>query len=161
LVLPYVAPGEQGALWDPALTGSVLGLHLGHGPGDLALGLVQGIVVESRRCLATLESHGFARGALHVAGGSAGDPWFRQQLADATGRDVVAPVDGDSDYSALGAAIVAARGAGAVLPRAAAATSVTTPDPAREAAWQLLAERLDRARELVGHGVAGPTLTSG
>ena len=153
LVLPYVAPGEQGALWDPSLTGSVLGLHLGHGPGDLALGLVQGIVVESRRCLAVLESHGFERRALHVAGGSAGDPWFRQQLADATGRDVVAPVDGDSDYSALGAAMVAARGAGIELPLAAAATSTTTPDPSHAARWEDLAERLDRARSLVGRGV--------
>ena len=58
---------------------------------------------------AMLESLGFDRRPMRVAGGSAADPWFRQQLADATGRGVIAPIDGDSDYSALGAAAVPPR----------------------------------------------------
>jgi xylulokinase len=153
LVLPYVAPGEQGALWDPDLVGSVIGLHLGHGPGDLALGLVHGIVAESRRCLHVLESLGFERRPLRVAGGSAADPWFRQQLADATGRDVVAPVRGQSDYSAVGAAMVAAAGAGVRLPPPPGATTTTVADPARSAWWEGLSARLDEARSLVGRGV--------
>lgn len=155
LVLPYVAPGEQGALWDPDLVGAVIGLHTGHAPRDLALGLVHGIVAESRRCLGVLESLGFDRRPLHVAGGSAADPWFRQQLADATGRAVVAPVDGESDYSALGAAAVAAAGAGVELPLLAGATTTTQPDPGREQWWAGLAGRLDDARSRVGHGVGG------
>jgi sugar (pentulose or hexulose) kinase len=155
LVLPYVAPGEQGALWDPDLVGSVIGLHSGHAPRDLALGLVHGIVAESRRCLLVLESLGFDRRPLHVAGGSAADPWFRQQLADATGRSVIAPVDGEGDYSALGAAAVAAAGAGVSLPLLVGATTTTSPDPGRAGWWAALAARLDDARARVGHGVAG------
>ena len=45
-------PGEQGARWDPDLAGALSGLHLGHGAGDLARGLRNGIVAESRHCLA-------------------------------------------------------------------------------------------------------------
>ena len=153
LVLPYVAPGEQGALWDAGLLGSVIGLHAGHAPRDLALGLVQGIVAESRRCLLVLESLGFDRRALKVAGGSAADPWFRQQLADATGREVIAPVDGESDYSALGAATVAAATAGVALPSMTGPTTRTVPDESRGAWWEQHARRLDDARGRVGHGV--------
>jgi xylulokinase len=152
LVLPYVGPGEQGALWDPDLLGAMIGLHVGHGPADLALGLVLGIVVESRRCLQVLETLGFDRRPLLVAGGSAADPWFRQQLADATGRWVVAPIDGDSDYSALGAAAVAAAGAGLVLPVGLGAATTTVPVPERASWWAAVADRLDLARGVVGHG---------
>ncbi len=54
VVLPYLSPGEQGALWDPALSGTVTGLTLGHDRRHLARGLVNGIVLESRRCLTVL-----------------------------------------------------------------------------------------------------------
>src|SRR5262249_2959153 len=47
VVLPYLSPGEQGALWDPALDGTITGLTLAHGPRHLARGLVNGIVLES------------------------------------------------------------------------------------------------------------------
>jgi xylulokinase len=156
LVLPYVGPGEQGALWDPELLGAVIGLHVGHGTADLALGLVHGIVVESRRCLLVLESLGFQRRPLLVAGGSAADPWFRQQLADATGRWVVAPIDGDSDYSALGAAAVSAAGAGLVVPVGLGATTTSVPAPERAEFWGRLTDRLDLARGVVGHGLRQP-----
>ena len=91
VVLPYLSPGEQGALWDPRLHGAVVGLHLGHGRQHLARGLVNGIVLESRRCLAVLdETGGFGR-TLAVAGGSAADQRFRADLADASRRLVSMP----------------------------------------------------------------------
>ncbi|MEO6533641.1 MAG: FGGY family carbohydrate kinase, partial [Pseudolysinimonas sp.] len=46
IVLPYLGPGEQGALWDPTLTGLIQGVTLGTGRADLARGLVAGIVME-------------------------------------------------------------------------------------------------------------------
>ena len=106
--LPYLAPGEQGALWDPLLSGSLFGLSLGHGAAEVARALVDGIVLESRRCLAVLEQAGLPRGPVCVAGGSAVDPSFRRQLADACRRDVVYAADGESEYSAIGAAVLAA-----------------------------------------------------
>jgi len=151
LVLPYVGAGEQGALWDPNLTGSIIGLHMSHTAGDIALGLVQGILHESRRCLRTLEALGFDRGPIRVAGGSVSDPWFRQMLADASGRVVLAPSDGDSDASAVGAAMVAAAGRQVQLPLL-GTTSSTAPTPGESVRWHLLAQRFERARGLVGHG---------
>jgi len=151
LVLPYVGAGEQGALWDPDLAGSIIGLHMGHTAGDLALGLVQGILHESRRCLRTLEGLGLERGAIRVAGGSVSDPWFRQQLADASGRVVIAPSDGDSDASAIGAAMIAAEGQRVQLPLL-GCTSTTQPRASEAARWHTLAQRLERARGLIGHG---------
>jgi sugar (pentulose or hexulose) kinase len=138
VVLPYLSPGEQGALWDPALSGTVTGLTLAHDRRHLARGLVNGIVLESRRCLDVLAAagqpgfgqHGVGQhgtcqhGAdLLVAGGSAEAAAFRADLADATGRRVILPSghSADSaarsaDFSALGAALVAARAAGSPLP---------------------------------------------
>ena len=145
--LPYVAPGEQGALWDPNLTGTISGLTLGHGRGDIVRALVTGILVESVRCLRTLESMGFESRPLRVAGGSASEDWFRQQLADSSGRTVLAPVDGDSDYSALGAAALTASAVTGESPwDSVAAMSSTIPDPATEPGWSARTARHELAR---------------
>jgi xylulokinase len=150
IFLPYVSPGEQGALWEPSLTGAIVGLNIGHGPGDLTLALVNGILVESARCLDALESLGFGRLPLRVAGGSAFNPWFRQQLANATGRKVLAPLDGDSDYSALGAALLTAGAvSGNPLDVPGAQLDVTSPDPAAEQYWTKLTDRHERALKLL------------
>lgn len=109
VVLPFLSPGEQGALWDPRLHGAVVGLSLAHGREHLARGLISGIILESRRCLAVLEETGGFGRELAVAGGSASDPGFRADLADATRHRVWMPGDDDSDYSARGAALLAAR----------------------------------------------------
>ncbi len=66
--LPYLAPGEQGALWDPTISGTLFGLSLGHGAADVARALVDGVVLESRRCLAVLDQAGLPRGAVRMAG---------------------------------------------------------------------------------------------
>ncbi|MGI9008797.1 MAG: xylulokinase, partial [Streptosporangiaceae bacterium] len=108
VVLPYLSPGEQGALWDPGLTGSVTGLTLRHDRRHLARGLVNGIVLESRRCLTVLDETASFGGELLVAGGSATAASFRADLADATGRPVVLPPGEDAAFSALGAALLAA-----------------------------------------------------
>jgi xylulokinase len=108
VLLPYLSPGEQGALWDPLLHGAVVGLDLSHGREHLARALVNGIILESRRCLAVLgETCGSGR-PVRVAGGSAADPSFRADLADATRRPVSMPRYDDSDHSARGAALLAA-----------------------------------------------------
>jgi xylulokinase len=152
LVLPYLSPGEQGALWDPLLHGTLVGLRLGHGRPHLARGLVNGIVLESRRCLAVLAEAGDFGGDIQVAGGSAVDPGFRADLADATRRRVSMPGDGDTDYSARGAALLAARSiAGAWPPPSAASdpTPVAEPDPARAALWDALWSDYEHARRAI------------
>jgi len=151
LVLPYLSPGEQGALWDPLLHGTVVGLQLGHGRQHLARGLVNGIVLESRRCLAVLDETGDFGGDIQVAGGSAVDPGFRADLADATRRRVSMPGDSDTDYSARGAALLAARSISGAWPSpgGSRAARVAEPDPARAAVWDALWPDYEHARQAI------------
>jgi gluconokinase/xylulokinase len=144
--LPYLAPGEQGALWDPTISGALFGLSLGHGAADVARALVDGVVLESRRCLSVLDQAGLPRGAVRMAGGSGADPVFRRQLADACRRTVVFAAGGETAHSAIGAAVVAAIAVGhGPSPAAAAALETIAPQEARSASWDVLWERHEAA----------------
>ena len=158
LVLPYLSPGEQGALWDPLLRGTLIGLELGHGRDHIARGLVNGIVLESRRCLAVLDETARFGRAIQVAGSSAASPGFRADLADATGRRVSMPGGHDSECSARGAALLAALGIDGHVPAVSAAAAgqdpapavpPAVPDPGRTAVWDELWARYERARRAV------------
>ena len=69
--------------------------HLGRGgenlvPGGLqgvlgGLGMLDGIILESRRCLTRLHGLGLPQGDVRVAWRGA-DPWFCQRRADATDK---------------------------------------------------------------------------
>jgi xylulokinase len=158
LVLPYLSPGEQGALWDPLLRGAFVGLELGHGRRHLARGLVNGIVLESRRCLAALGETGQFGREIKVAGGSAGDPGFRADLADATRCRVGRPGGRDADYSARGAALLAALVIDGITPGPEPAPPAAEPDPDRAAIWDELWATYERARRAVAqHDHAGPS----
>ncbi len=134
-LLPFLGHGEQGALWDPSLQGTALGLGLEHGPADLARALVEAIVLETRRCVEALTAVGLPRGPLRAGGHGAATPFFRQLLADALDREVAWQPD-DEAASARGAAAVAGaslgRGAAPVTPVGA---DVTRPDPAQRTWW--------------------------
>ena len=112
VVLPYLSPGEQGALWDPDVPGTIIGLTLAHDRRYLARGLVNGIIMESRRCLAVLNETAAFGTDLLVAGGSAQAASFRADLANATGRRLIMPAADEADFSALGAAALAAQSVG-------------------------------------------------
>jgi xylulokinase len=148
VLLPYLSPGEQGALWDPALTGAIIGLDLSHGREHLARALVSGIVLESRRCLAVLEETCGFSGAVEVAGGSAADPAFRADLADASRRLVSMPRDDDTDHSARGAALIAALATDGGWPDGAfpAAGVAAEPDDSRAKMWDQLWAAHESAR---------------
>jgi xylulokinase len=148
VLLPYLTPGEQGALWDPLLRGAIAGLDLGHGREHLARALVNGIILESRRCLTVLdETCGFGC-AVEVAGGSAAAPSFRTDLADATRRPVSMPRDDDTDHSARGAALIAALATEGGWPDGAfpAAGLAAEPDEARAKLWDRLWAAHESAR---------------
>ena len=132
VLLPYLTPGEQGALWDPLLRGAIVGLDLGHGREHLARALVNGIILESRRCLAVLDETCAPGHAVEVAGGSAAAPSFRADLADAARRPVSMPRDDDTDHSARGAALIAALGADGGWPDG-AFPAAWPPSPTRPA----------------------------
>jgi xylulokinase len=148
VLLPYLTPGEQGALWDPLLRGAITGLDLSHGRGDLARALVNGILLESRRCLAVLDETCGPGHAVEVAGGSAAAPSFRADLADAVRRPVSMPRDDDTDHSARGAALIAALGADGGWPDGAfpAVGLAAEPDEARAKLWDDLWAAHEAAR---------------
>lgn len=113
--LPYLTPGEQGALWDPNLTGTLHGMHLGTTAGHVGRALLTGVVVEMRRCIHILAETTGRRGPILLGGGAA-DTLMCQDLADATGREVRVDQRG-GDHSAVGAAMFAARCLGRSVPR--------------------------------------------
>ena len=133
LALPFFGVGEQGALWDNDVRGTLIGLDLSHGPADVARAVLDGIILESRRCLARLHDLGLPAGEVRVAWRGA-DPWLCRRLADATGRPVLVgdPVESSS---AAGAARLAAVAANADLPPAGSTGARYEPDPARTAVW--------------------------
>jgi len=133
VALPFVGVGEQGALWDNDVRGTLVGLDLSHGPADVARAVLDGIIMESRRCLRRLHDLGLPSGDVRVAWRGA-DPWFCSRLADATGRTVLVgdPVE---TSSAAGAARLAAIAADAELPPAGTADERFEPDPRRTAEW--------------------------
>jgi len=133
--LPYLAPGEQGALWDPTLSGSIHGLNLTHTSADISRALADGIVIESVRCVDALTDNGFSSGPILVSGGSANHSWFRQQLADACGRDVITGGGDEPDRSALGAALVAARATGLEISVDIQRGESLQPNPDRADSW--------------------------
>ena len=158
LVLPYLSPGEQGALWDPLLRGAFVGLELCHGRPHLARGLVNGIVLESRRCLTALGEAGQFGSEIKATGGSAADPAFRADLADATRSRVGRPAGHDADCSARGAALLAALVIDGVAPGPEPAPPAAEPDPDRAAIWDELWATYERARRAVAqHDHGGPS----
>jgi len=146
--LPHLAPGEQGALWDPELTGSLVGLTLRHTRADLARGLLNGILLESRRCLAVLDEVLTRRGTVHVSGALASTRSFLADLADVSSRTVVAASSHGAGHSALGAASLASSAVdGVPLPAPTGPPPlVATPTAERGASWALVGERHDRVR---------------
>jgi xylulokinase len=156
VVLPYLSPGEQGALWDPDLPATITGLTLAHDRRHLARGLVNGIIMESRRCLAVLDQTAAFGTGLLVAGGSAQAASFRADLANATGRRVIMPTGDEADFSALGAAALAARSVGqrpALLntadPGSPAPGQVSEPDCSQAEMWSELWSAHERASLLL------------
>jgi xylulokinase len=145
--LPYLGRGEQGALWDPTLRGAIVGLELRHDRRHLARGLLNGILIESRRSIEVLEDAGLRRSTIRLAGGSASDA-FRVDLADATRWQVSMPEAGETDYSAIGAAMLASLAIDrltfadrrSLLP-------LVQPDEGRAALWDTIYRRHDLALE--------------
>ena len=149
--LPYLAPGEQGALWDPQLTGTVHGLRLGMSAGHIGRALVTGIVVELRRCIETLADSTGTRGPIQLGGNAAASPLLWQDLADATGCDVVVdPLV--RDHSALGAALLAAQSCGSQITLG-GARRIVTARPGEYAAWQDVAGAHDELRHRIGKDI--------
>lgn len=101
---PYLAGGEQGALWNPNLRGVLHGLTVQHKAQDIARAYLEGVQFEIRRCVDILaETSKIERVVL--AGHAVSHPSTRQMLADILGRPVVSYHH--SSPAAIGAALLA------------------------------------------------------
>lgn len=148
MFLPYLSPGEQGALWDPNLTGTIHGLSLGMTAGHVGRALLTGVVVELRRCIDVLEEATQRRGPVLVGGGAV-NRLMCQDLADATGREVWVDTE-TTDHSAVGAALLAAAAIGHPIRRRNDAVAIA-PRADRYDWWSECLVRHDELRQRLGH----------
>ena len=146
-MLGYVAPGEQGALWDPSLTGIIEGMTLHTSAAEVARALMTSITVESARCVAVWDENTTERGVIHVAGRGINEAAL-QELADATGRTTHLCGHAEAPHSAIGAALIVACALRvAPIPSHHVAVLETTPRPEKSALWKQLHVRHDNVRD--------------
>ncbi len=123
---PYLAGGEQGALWNPRLFSALLGLTVRHSRSDIARAYLEGVFFEIRRCVEVL-AETVPVAALRVSGNITSSPGSLQMLADILGRPV-----GSCPHkspAAVGAAILARHIASATTPLPQSATGAAHREP--------------------------------
>ncbi len=148
LCLPALV-GERTPLWDPQARGAFVGLTLGHRRGHLVRALLEGGACVVRRVLLAIVSLGERVEEVRLVGGAAGSDLTAQIRADVLGLPIRRmPV---REASALGAAILAAVGAGLFpdVPRAARAMTgvgdLLQPRPEHRARYDEVFAAFDRA----------------
>jgi xylulokinase len=106
---PYLAGGEQGALWNPRLEGALFGLNLRHTRADIARSFLEGTFFEIKRCIDVL-AETVPIDAVMISGNLVHAPSSTQMLADILDRAVGCVPD--RSPAAIGAAMLARRIAG-------------------------------------------------
>ena len=103
---PYLAGGEQGALWNTRLRAALFGLSLGHTRADIARAYLEGVFFEVKRCVEVLAENA-AFDSVRAGGKIVHSASSMQMLADILGL----PVTEASERSpaAFGAAWLASR----------------------------------------------------
>jgi xylulokinase len=139
VLLPHLM-GERGPRPDPYATGTLYGLTVAHGRGDVTRALLEGCAYQLRRIAGTLPALG--RQAMVVVGGGARSAFWLQILADVLNVPLLVPRVIES--GALGAALVAGVGVGLYPSTRQAAADVVEivdrvePDPDRVRAYDRL-----------------------
>jgi xylulokinase len=123
---PYLAGGEQGALWNPRLRGALFGLNLRHSRSDIARAYLEGVFYEVRRCVEVL-AESTPIDSVIVSGNVVHSPSSLQMLADILERPVAAIPD--KSPAAIGAALLARRLPGAGTPQRHSSPSRPTRSP--------------------------------
>lgn len=130
--LPYLA-GERAPIFDELARGAFVGLTLGHTRAHLARAVLEAAAYAIRHVAEPILAAGVPVTELRLAGGPARSDLWARIKADVTGFPVAIPRVGET--ALLGAAILAAVGAGVVSDRVAAVRQMTaverrmTPDP--------------------------------
>jgi xylulokinase len=120
---PYLAGGEQGALWNSKLRAGLFGLTLQHSQNDIARAFLEGVCFELRRCIEVLAEHEPVERVM-VSGNITRSASSAQLLADILQRPVGMVTE--KSPAAYGAALLARR----VGPPNASGDSVEFKNPA-------------------------------
>ena len=139
--LPFLS-GERGGVAGPSSRGAWLGLDDRTTRAELARAALEGMVFAVRR---GVDLVGARPAQVRVSGGGTRSPAVRQALADVLGAELeLVPA---RSASAIGAAMLAAQGAGSALPITSQVTTVVSPGPAPElsVAYERWSERLPSA----------------
>lgn len=120
--LPYLA-GERAPIFDELARGAFVGLTLDHTRGHLARAVLEAAAYAIRHVAEPILAAGVPVTELRLAGGPARSDLWARIKADVTGFPVAIPRVGET--AVLGAAILAAVGAGAVADRVAAVRRMT------------------------------------
>lgn len=157
--LPYFL-GEKSPLHDPDLRGAFVGLHLGHQRGDLFRACMEAVAYGFRNHVDAFRERSVGLGRARVSNGGSGSYVWKQILADVLGTELTSITN--QGGASLGAALVAAVGAGALPDWKAAGElvdlgGVITPNPANAAAYEdgyALYLELQRTLTPVSHRLA-------
>ncbi len=116
--------------WRPQARGLIVGLTLDSTADQIVVATLKGVAFQTADLLAAAAADGVSVTTLRIDGGMAANDWFCQFLADLTGIDVARPAN--TETTVVGAALLAAVGAGlyADLEAAARAWNLATPDRA-------------------------------
>jgi xylulokinase len=127
ICLPYFL-GEKSPLHDPDLRGAFLGLHLGHGPGDLYRAILEAVGYGFRQHAEIFAERGITLAATaRVSNGGSRSGVWKQILADVLGVPLHPILDHPG--AALGAALAAAVGSGLLAGWEDAAPLITLGEP--------------------------------
>lgn len=110
----YLVPAFAGLgapHWDADARGALLGMTRGTTAAHVARAALEATVYQTAELLEAMASDGISPKRLRVDGGMARNDWMLQFMADVLGLEVVRPVN--TETTALGAAMLAAVGAGA------------------------------------------------
>ena len=135
LFLPHLQ-GERAPFWDAALRGTFAGLSGATGPAELTTAVLEGVAFSARLALEALQRSGAVQPAtVRLGGGGAASDRWCQIRADALNIPLARVVG--KDPGAMGAAVMAGVGSGALPDLATAAERLVrmdrtfTPDPAK------------------------------
>lgn len=132
---PFLVGGSSAPRWNPAASGTFVGLEARHGVEDVARAVVEGVAHETALVLDAFRARGVPVRELRLTGGLSRRPGLRRVLADVTACPVATLASDEA--SVHGAAILALLGLGA-WPDVDAAVAATVragepcqPDPDR------------------------------
>lgn len=149
LFIPSFVP-DSGPLARYGVTGAILGLRLGSSRGQLYRAALEGLSLQLRLALESLErAYGFKAEGVRVVGGGSKNELWNQIRGDVLGRPVTVPRQ--SEATVLGAAIAAFKGAGIYSSLEEglrnAASGLRRYEPARTAEYEELYRRFQSLLE--------------